>query len=209
MFDNLIAYLNNPRFGDVLLFIVTMVWAVLWIKKAVTDVMNKHKESVELEVKNKSEAATLIEDVNKANSEIMTMRDDLDKKFETVQKTISEHIKKDNENSEKLENSLSEFNRFAMEYIKKIESLENRVDKMEHQIDLLFKSDKEYFRAFIMEGYNKYVKKEKSIDLISLQNLENIYNKYLEEDGGKDEFLAKLMKELRDLPTTKNKERDG
>ena len=55
----------------------------------------------------------------------------------------------------------------------------------------------------------KYVKKEKSIDLISLQNLENIYNKYLEEDGGKDEFLAKLMKELRDLPTTKNKERDG
>lgn len=209
MFDNLIAYLNNLRFGDVLLFIVTMVWAVLWIKKAVTDVMNKHKESVELEVKNKSEAATLIEDVNKANSEIMTMRDDLDKKFETVQKTISEHIKKDNENSEKLENSLSEFNRFAMEYIKKIESLENRVDKMEHQIDLLFKSDKEYFRAFIMEGYNKYVKKEKSIDLISLQNLENIYNKYLEEDGGKDEFLAKLMKELRDLPTTKNKERDG
>ena len=111
MFDNLIAYLNNLRFGDVLLFIVTMVWAVLWIKKAVTDVMNKHKESVELEVKNKSEAATLIEDVNKANSEIMTMRDDLDKKFETVQKTISEHIKKDNENSEKLENSLSEFNR--------------------------------------------------------------------------------------------------
>ena len=209
MFDNLIAYLNNLRFGDVLLFIVTMVWAGLWIKKAVTDVMNKHKESVELEVKNKSEAATLIEDVNKANSEIMTMRDDLDKKFETVQKTISEHIKKDNENSEKLENSLSEFNRFAMEYIKKIESLENRVDKMEHQIDLLFKSDKEYFRAFIMEGYNKYVKKEKSIDLISLQNLENIYNKYLEEDGGKDEFLAKLMKELRDLPTTKNKERDG
>ena len=209
MFDNLIAYLNNLRFGDVLLFIVTMVWAALWIKKAVTDVMNKHKESVELEVKNKSEAATLIEDVNKANSEIMTMRDDLDKKFETVQKTISEHIKKDNENSEKLENSLSEFNRFAMEYIKKIESLENRVDKMEHQIDLLFKSDKEYFRAFIMEGYNKYVKKEKSIDLISLQNLENIYNKYLEEDGGKDEFLAKLMKELRDLPTTKNKERDG
>ena len=209
MFDNLIAYLNNLRFGDVLLFIVTMVWAGLWIKKAVTDVMNKHKESVELEVKNKSEAAALIEDVNKANAEIMTMRDDLDKKFETVQKTISEHIKKDNENSEKLENTLSEFNRLAMEYIKKIESLENRVDKMEHQIDLLFKSDKEYFRAFIMEGYNKYVKKEKSIDLISLQNLENIYNKYLEEDGGKDEFLAKLMKELRDLPTTKNKERDG
>lgn len=209
MFDNLIAYLNNLRFGDVLLFIVTMVWAGLWIKKAVTDVMNKHKESVELEVKNKSEAAALIEDVNKSNAEIMTMRDDLDKKFETVQKTIAEHVKKDNENSEKLENTLSEFNRLAMEYIKKIESLENRVDKMEHQIDLLFKSDKEYFRAFIMEGYNKYVKKEKSIDLISLQNLENIYNKYLEEDGGKDEFLAKLMKELRDLPTTKNKERDG
>ena len=209
MFDNLIGYLNNLRFGDVLLFIVTMIWAGLWIKKAVTDVMNKHKESVELEVKNKSEAAALIEDVNKANAEIMIMRDDLDKKFETVQKTIAEHVKKDNENSEKLENTLSEFNRLAMEYIKKIESLENRVDKMEHQIDLLFKSDKEYFRAFIMEGYNKYVKKEKSIDLISLQNLENIYNKYLEEDGGKDEFLAKLMKELRDLPTTKNKERDG
>ena len=209
MFDNLIGYLNNLRFGDVLLFFVTFVWAGLWIKNAVTDTMKKHKESVELEVKSKSEAAALIEDVNKANTEIMKMRNDLDKKFSDVQKTIDEHIKKDNENSEKLENTLSEFNRLAMEYIKKIESLENRVDKMERQIDLLFKSDKEYFRAFIMEGYNKYVKTEKSIDLVSLQNLENIYNKYLEEDGGKDEFLAKLMKELRDLPTTKRKERDG
>lgn len=208
-FDELIGYLNNLRFGDVLLFLVTFIVTGKWIIKAVKNAMEKHKESVVLEVKSKSEAAALIEDVNKANNEIIRMRNDLDQKFSDVQKTIDEHIKKDNENSEKLENTLSEFNRLAVEYIKKIESLENRVDKMECQIDLLFKSDKEYFRAFIMEGYTKYVKTEKCIDLVSLQNLENIYNKYLEEDGGKDEFLAKLMKELRDLPTTKHKERDG
>lgn len=205
MFDELIGYLNNLRFGDVLLFIVTFIWAGLWIRKAVIDAINKHKESVIVELQNKSEAATLIEDVSKANDEIIKMRNDLNKKFSDVQKIIDEHIEEDNGTSEKLENTLSEFNKLAVEYIKKIESLENRVDKMEHQIDLLFKSDKEYFRAFIMEGYNKYVKTERSIDLVSLQNLENIYNKYLEEDGGKDEFLAKLMKELRDLPTTKNK----
>lgn len=209
MFNNLIGYLNNLRFGDVLLFFVTFTWASLWIKNAVTDVIKKHKESVELEVKSKSEAAALIEDVNKANTEIIEMRNDLVKKFSDIQKMIDDHIKKDNENFEKLENALFEFDQLAKEYIKKIESLENRVDKMESQIDLLFKSDKEYFRAFIMEGYDKYVKTEKSIDLVSLQNLENIYNKYLEEDGGKDEFLAKLMKELRDLPTTKRREGDG
>ena len=117
-------------------------------------------------------------------------------------------VKTNNEKSEKIENTLFEFNKLASEYIKKIESLETRVDKMERQIDLLFKSDKEYFRAFILEGYNKYVKAERSIDLVSLQTLESIYNKYLEEDGGKDEFLAKLMKELRNLPTTKEKKRD-
>lgn len=209
MLDNLVGYLNNLQFGDVLLFFVTFAWAGLWIKNAITDVMKKHKESVELEVKTKSQSATLIEDVNKANAEITKMRNDLDKKFLDIQKTIDDDIKKDNENFEKLETTLSEFNQLAMEYIKKIGLLENRVDKMEKQIDLLFKSDKEYFRAFIIEGYNKYVKTEKSIDLVSLQNLESIYNKYLEEDGGKDEFLAKLMKELRNLPTTKRKERDG
>lgn len=209
MFDDFVGYMNNFRFGDAIAFIVTIFWVAIFIVKWIRTGLKKHKESIESELKEKNDALALIEDVNKANDEISKMRDELDKKFSDVQKTIDDHIKKDNENSEKLENTLSEFNRVAMEYIKKIEFLEQRVDKIEHQIDILFKSDKEYIRAFILEGYSKYVKTEKSIDLVSLQNLENIYNKYLEEDRGKDEFLAKLMRELRNLPTTKNKERDG
>ena len=172
------------------------------------DALAKHKESVENEYRERTETATLIEDVNKANEELLNMRTDLDNKILEMQNMINEHVKTNNEKSEKIENTLFEFNKLASEYIKKIESLETRVDKMERQIDLLFKSDKEYFRAFILEGYNKYVKAERSIDLVSLQTLESIYNKYLEEDGGKDEFLAKLMKELRNLPTTKEKKRD-
>lgn len=208
MLDNLVGYLNHLRFGDVLLFIVTVLWTVLFIRKAILDALAKHKESVENEYRERTETATLIEDVNKANEELLNMRTDLDNKILEMQNMINEHVQTNNEKSEKIENTLFEFNKLASEYIKKIESLETRVDKMERQIDLLFKSDKEYFRAFILEGYNKYVKAERSIDLVSLQTLESIYNKYLEEDGGKDEFLAKLMKELRNLPTTKEKKRD-
>lgn len=208
MLDNLVGYLNNLRFGDVLMFVITLVWTALLIKKTVVDALAKHKETVENEYRERSETATLIEDVNKANEEVEKMRNDLDEKFLEMQKTIDQHVHSNEVESEKIENALSEFNKLATEYIQKIESLELRIDKMEHQIDLLFKSDKEYFKAFILEGYNKYVKTEHSIDLVSLQNLENIYNKYIEEDGGKDEFLAKLMHELRNLPTTKERKRD-
>lgn len=209
MLDNLIGYLNNLRAGDVLMFVITCVWTILLVRKTIIDALAKHRESVENEYRDRSETATLIEDVNKATQEVEKMRNDLDTKLLEVQKTIDEHIQIDEDESEKIETALSEFNKLANEYIKKIESLETRVEKMEQQIDLLFKSDKEYFKAFILEGYNKYVKVEHSIDLISLQNLENIYNKFIEEDGGKDEFLAKLMHELRNLPTTKDRKRDN
>ena len=208
MLDNLVGYLNNLRLGDVLLFCVTIVWAGWMVVKAIRDGLAKHKETVENNYKQRSEAATLIDDVSKVTKEVEEMRNDLDVKLSEMQKVIDEHVESNKDEDDKIKESLSEFNKLATEYIKKIGSLEARVEKMEKQIDLLFKSDKEYFRAFIMEGYNKYVKAEHSIDLISLQNLENIYNKFIEEDGGKDEFLAKLMQELRNLPTTKEKKRD-
>lgn len=208
MLDNLVGYLNNLRLGDVLLFCVTIFWAGWMVAKAIRDGLAKHKETVENNYKKRSEAATLIEDVSKATKEVEEMRNDLDVRLSEMQKVIDEHVESNEDEADKIKDALSEFNKLATEYIKKIGSLEARVEKMEKQIDLLFKSDKEYFKAFIMEGYNKYVKAEHSIDLISLQNLENIYNKFIEEDGGKDEFLAKLMQELRNLPTTKEKKRD-
>lgn len=205
MLDNLIGYLNTLRAGDVLLFLITVCWAGLYIKKNVMDLKKKHEESVERELKTKNEATKLLADLTKANEEIITLRTDLDSHFAEVQEKIDQHIQKDNDNTEKLETTLSEFNKLAVDYIQKIEALEKRVEKMEKEIDLLFKSDQEYIRVFIMDGYTKYVKNQHSIDLVSLQNLESIYNKYLDETDGKDEFLAKLMKELRDLPTTKER----
>lgn len=86
----------------------------------------------------------------------------------------------------------------------KVRLLEDKMSKIESQISILINSDVEYTKAYITDCYNKFVKVEHHIDLISLQNVESVYNKFVQETGLEDEFLSKLMRELRNLPTTKD-----
>ena len=65
-------------------------------------------------------------------------------------------------------------------------------------------SDCETIRSFIMSEYCKWVEDKGEIDLITLQNIERMYKKYLEEVGeNTDEFIDKLVNEIRQLPTKK------
>ena len=86
----------------------------------------------------------------------------------------------------------------------KVKILEDKISKLESQINVLITSDVEYIRAYITDSYKKFVKELHHIDLMSLQNVESIYNRFLQETGSEDEFLSKLMRELRNLPTTKD-----
>ena len=204
MFEDLVGYLNNLRAGDVLNFLVVMGCAGSYVFDKLKKWKSQHKAEVEEEIKKASELEQLTTKLKNTHDELETVKVSM----EQLQKLVREHIEGASTNSESVQQSINELGKMLVRHGQKIDSLEKCIDKVECQIDLLFKSDKEYFRAYIMEGYNKYVKGEKCIDLMSLQSLENIYNKYLEEDGERDEFLAKLMRELRNLPTTKDKKKE-
>jgi cell division protein FtsB len=85
-----------------------------------------------------------------------------------------------------------------------IQKIENKIEVMTENINVLMDADVSTLKAFIISEYQRCVKEAKEIDLISLQNIENIYKKYLAEDrNGGDEFITSLVREIRNLPTHK------
>lgn len=97
-----------------------------------------------------------------------------------------------------IKNKILEFD----EYIK---SMDDKIKDMSEKINMLTDSDISAHRAFIIGEHRRCVQVEKSIDLLALQQVENIYKKYLAEDRtGGDEFIANLIREIRNLPTKPN-----
>lgn len=90
------------------------------------------------------------------------------------------------------------------------EALRNRIDSISAKLGqinekqtMLIESDKINIRSKITEVYYTAMENE-FIDPHTLQNLEEQYKKYLEENG--NAFAGELMTELRKLPHTKPKE---
>lgn len=88
------------------------------------------------------------------------------------------------------------------EKLHRIDTLEQEVQVVKKEIIDLMTSSVSINRSLILQVYNRCVINEKTIDLMSLQNVEKLYDNYLAEvkDGG-DEFINKIMSEIRDLPT--------
>lgn len=85
-----------------------------------------------------------------------------------------------------------------------LNNISETLDSTNNSINILIDSDCQTIEAFIMSEYCKWVEDKKEIDLISLQNIEKMYKKYLEEVGeNNDKFIEKLVMELRNLPTKK------
>ena len=53
-----------------------------------------------------------------------------------------------------------------------------------------------------MQTYRECME-EREIDLSTLQNVERMYKKYMEEIEDNDDFIEKLMNEMRNLPIKK------
>lgn len=88
------------------------------------------------------------------------------------------------------------------EKLHRIDTLEQEIKVVKKEIIDLLTSSVSINRSLILQVYNRCVINEKTIDLMSLQNVEKLYDNYLAEvkDGG-DEFINKIMSEIRDLPT--------
>jgi hypothetical protein len=87
---------------------------------------------------------------------------------------------------------------------KRIEALESQqkayldmLNKMNDNIDLLIRSDKDDIKAYIVSVHHQFCK-QKWIDTYSLECCERRYEHYKDEGG--NSFIAGFMEDLRSLP---------
>lgn len=205
MFNELVELLTpfDVNLGQFVLVIGVVIWAVNAFKKSIKQMEDNHTEKIEEGIEKKQKIDNLVTELSETHTELNNVKNDLDIRLNQLAEEIKTYHEAFSKGNKKIENTINEIYVVVEQHNQKISALESKIKKIESQINLLFLTDKEYVRSYIIEGHVKYVKNEHRIDLISLQNLEAVYNRYLEEGGVNDEFLAKLMKELRNLPTTK------
>jgi chromosome segregation ATPase len=203
MLDNIVELFNNWNAGDVILFIVILYTIGVVIFKGIKKILDHNKELVTENIRKEEELTNIL-------STLQTTRNDLsnlNNQFRTAISDIGTKLENQNTSSQ---DDIADLNNLILTIKEaialqdpKIEALEEKLLKIEEQISVLINSDVEYIKAYITDAYDRYVTTEKNIDLLTLQNIESVYNHVLQETGEEDEFLAKLMREIRNLPTTK------
>lgn len=201
MFEKFIEYANDFRAGDLILFVIVIGWVGKQVYIAIMNILDKHKSRVVESLGEKQEFQKLVSDLADTKNMIETYK----KNFDDTIVDFDEKFKENASDTTKIGAEVAQLAKSIEQYTRSMTLLEERVGKIEKQIQLLFRSDKEQTRTFLIDAYSRYVKRDKVIDLITLQAIENVYNQYLEETGESDEFFTKLMRELRSLPTTREK----
>ena len=206
MLDELVQMLNQFSAGEVLLAIVVIGWVIKTVVTSILNVLNEHKEHVRKDFIKEEEWKDIQEGIKTTKTDLTNLTEKMNSDMESLRQEVEEKISSQNTAESDLTAAIQKVNLFVDEQREAMAKITDRVVTIEVQIDLLLKSDAEHIHAYLVDAYNKYVRVEKSIDLITLQNLERVYNKYMEEIRGEgDEFLTKLMRELRNLPTTTEK----
>lgn len=206
LFDELVQRLNNFSAGEVVMVLAIAGWVIKSIVVSVINVLKEHKEYVKKDFIKEEEWKDIQEGIKTTKADLTNLTEKMTKDMEKLRSEIEEKMKSQDDAESDLNNAIQKVNMFIDEQREGMTKITERVGNIEVQIDLLLKSDAEHIHAYLVDAYNKYVRVEKSIDLITLQNLERVYNKYMEEIRGEgDEFLTKLMRELRNLPTTMEK----
>lgn len=205
MFDELVGYLNNLRAGDVLIFICVVGYVIVTVTKYAMKVRKMHRDAIVEDINKDTEYTNLVNGLSKTQEELKLLKENIGGRFQTIQEKLDREMQESSGGDEVLQSAVKELEEVVAENDARVRTLETTVEHIREQIELLFRSDKEYFKAYIIDGYNKYVKEEHEIPLIALQTLESIYNKYLNDnDSQNDEFIARIMKELRNLPTSRD-----
>ncbi len=201
--DQIAKFLDQWSAGYVFLILVGVYTIIVWLYKFFKN-LNSHTEAQVTEKIKKSERIDgIVDDITTLKSELENITKDVDNYKKLVDGKLKEIIDKASVDDDTFIKSLNEIKNTLSLIDPKLKLLEDKVSKVESQINVLITSDVEYIKAYITDSYNKFVKENHHIDLISLQNVESVYNRLLQETGVEDEFLSKLMRELRNLPTTK------
>ena len=202
--DQIAEFLDQWSAGYIFLIIVGVYTVAKKLYEIIKKITNQTEEQVTKKIKDSEKIDGILTDITSLKTEIDKISNDVDNYKGIIDGKLKEIIKNSSENGDEFIKSLDEIKNTLMIIDPKVKILEDKISKLESQINVLITSDVEYIRAYITDSYKKFVKELHHIDLMSLQNVESIYNRFLQETGSEDEFLSKLMRELRNLPTTKD-----
>lgn len=202
--DQIAEFLDQWSAGYIFLIIVGVYTVVKKLYEIIKKITNQTEEQVTKKIKDSEKIDGILTDITSLKTEIDKISNDVNNYKGIIDGKLKEIIKNSSENGDEFIKSLDEIKNTLMIIDPKVKILEDKISKLESQINVLITSDVEYIRAYITDSYKKFVKELHHIDLMSLQNVESIYNRFLQETGSEDEFLSKLMRELRNLPTTKD-----
>lgn len=81
-------------------------------------------------------------------------------------------------------------------------NLNDKINTISNRLTFLTESDAIDKRAYIIEKYIKYVEQGEPLDMVTLDNLNKVYDTYLKENG--DSYVKDLMSRLRRLELSKH-----
>ena len=204
MFDQFVQYLNKFSAGEVAIALAVIAWAIYSSIQAICAFLEKHKQFVQEDLKKNEEWISFKETLNKVVTDLDTLNEKVETDTRKIAEEISSHKHISDDADGTIQRAITNLNESIDEQIKSIRKINERLKTIESQVNLLMESDAAHIRAFIVDAFNRYAQEEKQIDLLTLQNLERVFNKYMEEMGpAGDDFIVKLMQDLRNLPTVK------
>lgn len=203
MLEKIVALFNNWNAGDVILFIVILYTIGVVIFKGVKKLLDHNKQLVTENIRKEEELNNILSTLQTTRNDLSNLNNQFRSAIADIGSKLENHTGSSQDDIANLNSLITAIQEDIALQSPKIDALEEKLLKIEEQISVLINSDVEYIKAYITDAYDKYVTTEKNIDLMTLQNIESVYNRVLQEIGEEDEFLAKLMREIRDLPTTK------
>ena len=201
-------FLDNWSAGTVFLLLV----GVYTVAKKLIEIYKSISSHIEKKTTKKIKSVETIEgiigDINSLKADLENMSTEVENYKGIIDSKLEEIVKSSSDGSKEFLEAFNEMKSIIVVLEPKMKFIEEKISKLESQIGVLITSDVEYIKAYLTDSYKKFVKEKHHIDLISLQNVESLYNRFLQETGVEDEFLSKLMRELRNLPTTKGEDED-
>lgn len=180
--SEVINFLNHFNLGTALELIIACVTclsgAYLFYKREVKKIKNEASQETLEELEDEQEEETI---------------DNIQKDLHKLEGYVNQKFKRCDE--------LNEVEDSIRNYRKVIQELNDEVILLKKNVDTLMKSCITLNRVLITIQRNKIVNGDKIVDLNSLRDIEELYANYLEEvkDGG-DEYMAKFLREIRDIP---------
>jgi seryl-tRNA synthetase len=179
--------------------VVVIGWAATKVWTPLNKLREKTRDNVKNDINKTEEHQKILTDIKTVKQECIELQE-ATQKLSTEFKSLTENSTSDDG---KLANSIQSITQLISDQDTRIGKIESNVRVILDTVDEICAADGEVLHAYLTEQYEKYVISEKKINLITLQNIEKLYNRY-QSAVGEDEFITRVMNEIRALPTSKD-----